>query len=102
MKHKITQRSPGSWSFRVELPPSADGSRKTKRITVKGTKKDAEREQVRIQRELDAGEFVSPAKMTVGEYLEKWLADYAKHNVTAKSLEGYTEFIRLHLAPAIG
>lgn len=102
MKDKIEQRSPGSWSFRVDMGSDADGNRRQKRVTVRGTKEDARREYNRIHRELDTGEFVEPSKLTVAQYLEKWLTDYAKHNVTAKTLEGYSDFIRLHLVPAIG
>src|SRR5262250_1335086 len=66
------------------------------------TEREAEAELRRILRELDTGGYVEPAKETVGQFLERWLNDYAKPNVAAKTLEGYENIARLHLAPALG
>ena len=98
----MVQRSEGSWSLWIELGSDASGKRRQKTVTVRGTKRDAQRELNRILHELDTGSFVDPAKMTVAQYLERWLADYAKVNVSPKTYEGYEEFIRVHLVPAFG
>src|SRR5579862_2348160 len=93
----IKQRSEGSWTLWIELGRDENGKRRQKTITVRGTKREAQRELNRILHELDTGAFVEPSKMTVAQYLERWLADYAKTNVSAKTYEGYEEFIRIHL-----
>jgi integrase len=69
---------------------------------LRGTKKDAEGELVRILAEIGRGEFVEPSKVTVAEYPQRWLADHAKHRVSAKTFERYTEIVDKHLVPAIG
>jgi site-specific recombinase XerD len=69
---------------------------------VHGTKKDAERELTRILREKDTGAYVEPSKMTVAEYLERWLADYAKTNTSGKTYERYCDIARNHIIPALG
>lgn len=101
-KGHIKRRAEGSWTLWFELGKDENGKRKQKTVTVRGTKRDAQRELNRILHELNTGAFVEPAKMTVAQYLERWLADYAKTNVSAKTYEGYDEFIRIHLAPALG
>ncbi len=40
--------------------------------------------------------------MTVGDYLETWLADYAKPNVAGKTFERYADIVRGHIRPALG
>jgi len=97
----ITQRSPGSWSIWIDSGRDAEGKRSRKMITFRSTKVAAERELTRLLRELDTGAFVDPSKLTVGEYLEKWLAQ-VKPGVGGKTWERYGEIVRLHLIPALG
>jgi integrase len=52
--------------------------------------------------EAQGGTWVDPGRLTVGHFLERWLEDYARQNVAPKTLETYTEFIRLHISPALG
>jgi integrase len=40
--------------------------------------------------------------MSVGEFLDRWLADYAKPKVSPKTLERYQEMIGGHIRPALG
>jgi integrase len=44
MKGHIRQRSKGSWAIILDLGRDADGKRRQKWHTVRGTKKDAQRE----------------------------------------------------------
>jgi integrase len=67
-----------------------------------GTKKDAERELNRLLHELDTGAYIDPSRLTVAEYLDKWLIDYAKTNVSGKTYERYEGIVRDHLKPALG
>ena len=45
---------------------------------------------------LDAG------KLTVGEYLHRWLENTAKNKVRSTTLERYEVLVRLHLKPTLG
>lgn len=100
MNSKIEQRSPGSWSFRVDVP-GPDGKRQQRRYTVKGTRRDAERELARIVHELNTGAFVAPSKMTTGEWLEHWLS-VKRSRIAARTWERYDQIVRNDLVPAIG
>ncbi len=102
MRGHIRQRGQRSWAIVLDLGRDARGKRRQKWHKVAGTKRDAQRELTRLLRDLDTGTYVEPSQMTVGTYLEKWLRDYAKTNVSAKTFERYAEIARVHLIPALG
>lgn len=66
------------------------------------TKREAEAYKAQVLAELQRGTFVEPAKMTVGEFMERWLRDYAEVSVRPSTLESYRALIRCHLIPALG
>lgn len=102
MKGSITQRSKGSWTIRVDIGKDENGKRKQKTWTVRGTKKEAQADLARVLNELNTGQYVEPTRMTVAEYLEKWLEDYAKSNVDRQTYALYERRVRIHLIPALG
>jgi integrase len=102
MRGHVRRRGARSWAVVVDLGRDASGKRKQKWHTVRGTRRDADRELARILRELDTGTYTEPSKMTVGGYLERWLGTYAAPNVAPKTLERYAEIIHAHLIPAFG
>lgn len=103
MKGSIKKRSKGSYSIILELGADPKtGKRRQKWLTVNGTKKDAERELHRRLNEIDRGCFVDPAKLTVAEFLEHWLTNYAEVNVSGKTLERYRSIVKHHLVEAFG
>jgi len=82
MKGCIVQRSKGSWGLVVELGRDPEtGKRRQQWVTVRGTKKEAERRLRELLHQLDTGGFVRPGKLTLGEFLQSWLKDYAAHKV---------------------
>jgi integrase len=103
MKGHVKQRAPGSWSLVLELGTDQEtGKRKQKWVTVRGTKRHAETELTRLLNELNTGTFVEPSRLTVPEYLDRWLIDYAEPNVSPKTIERYRSIITHHLKPAFG
>jgi hypothetical protein len=98
----IRQRSPGSWEIRYTLGADpATGKRKVATATVKGGKKDAEKELRRLLRAVDTGEHVDPTRMTVGQWLTTWL-NTVKQEVAPRSHERYASILEHHLMPALG
>ena len=63
---------------------------------------DAQRELARLLHELNTGAYVEPARMSVSEFLDRWLTDYAKAKVSPKTYERYQEMIDGHIRPALG
>ena len=67
----IHQRSPGSFRLRYTLGKDpVTGKRRTATATVRGTRKDAERELTRLLRARDTEEHVDPTRMTVRQWLK--------------------------------
>jgi integrase len=46
--------------------------------------------------------FTDPGRLTVGEYLQSWLSDTARYQVSESSFERYERVCRVHLVPFFG
>src|SRR4051794_20398603 len=98
----IRERSPGAFEVRYALGTDpATGKRKIATTTVRGTRKDAEKELRRLLRTLDTGEHVDPTRMTVRQWLATWLAT-VQQEVAPRSHERYASIVNHHLVPALG
>lgn len=99
----IKKRSEGSYTIIVSLGKDpVTGKKKQSWRTIRGNKRDAERELTKLLNELNTGTYLEPSKLTVAEYLEKWLAEYAQGNVAGKTYERYCGIVRRQLIPDIG
>jgi integrase len=98
----IRERSPGAFELRYTVGTDpATGKRKTATTTVRGSRKDAERELRRLLRTLDTGEHVDPTRMTVRQWLLTWL-DTVQPEVSAKTYETYSQIVKVRLLPQFG
>jgi integrase len=103
MKGHIRERGKNSWAIILDVGRDPEtGKRQQKWHTVHGAKRDAQREMARLLTELASGSYIEPSKFLLRHYLGRWLSDYAKHNISAKTFERYSEIIRCHLVPALG
>lgn len=66
------------------------------------TEREAQAKLTQVLREMDTGAYVEPTRETVGTFLDRWLCDYAKTNVSPRTYEGYEHIIVRHLIPALG
>ena len=80
----------------------ATGKRKQQWLSVKGTKKEAEKKLNEMLHQLDTGTFMKPGKTTLAEYLNRWLKEYAWPNLAPRTAEGYQHIIQRHVIPALG
>lgn len=95
MRGHIRMRSPGSYALVIDLPKDeVTGKRRQKWITVKGTKRQAERRLAEVLRELNDGEFFEASRMGLGEYLDQWMADYVDPSVRVVTAEFYRSIVR--------
>jgi len=90
------------WELRYSLGKDAAGKRRVVTATFRGTETAANAELRRRLAEVDKGQHIDPSKLTVSDYLNHWLADWAAVNLSPKSLERYTELLTLHAKPHIG
>jgi integrase len=103
MRGHITKRGKDSYSIVISLGKDPDtGKYRYQWVSVKGTKKDAEKRLSELLHQLDTGAFVNPGRTTLAEYLQRWLQEYAKPNLSPRGFERYESLARVHLIPRLG
>jgi len=103
MRGNITRRGKNSWRIKFDIGRDPiTGKRETRFVTVRGTRKDAERELTRLLGANDGGVFVETTKTTVGAYLDHWLDNVASLAVTPKTLERYRGLVAKQIKPHLG
>jgi len=103
MRGHITKRGKDSYTIVLDLGRDPEtGKRKQQWVSVKGTKKDAEKRLSELLSQLDNGIYVQPKKTTLADFLEMWLNEYAKNNLSPRGFERYSGIIRKHLIPDLG
>ena len=103
MRGHITKRSKDTYSIKISLGKDlATGKYRSQWFTVKGSKKDAEKRLSEILHQLDTGTYIKPEKTTVAHYLQRWLSDYAKPNLSPRTVEGYEHILQRYVLPDLG
>jgi hypothetical protein len=98
----MRQRSLGSWELKYEAERDpTTGQRRTRYKTFKGTKRDAQRELRRLLGQVDEGIHNDAGKLTLGQYLDQWLAGH-RATVAPRTAERYGENIENHIKPVLG
>lgn len=91
-----------SWAIVVDLGPDpATGRRRQKWHAFRGNKKAAEAELRRILGELDKGTYVEPVKVTLGAFLDQWLAA-RRPDLAYRTWQGYSTNVNRHIKPSLG
>src|SRR5689334_15594180 len=97
----VVRRGKTSWRLKYEADRDPiTGKRRTRYATVRGTKKQAQVELVRLLAEVQDGTSVDPSSLTVAGYMNAWL-DGATH-LAPKTRERYAELIRCQILPHLG
>ena len=102
MKGHIRRRGERSWAIVLDIGRDNSGKRRQRWHSINGTKKDAERELNRLLHSMNSGGYIEPSRLSVADFLRKWLDDCAKPNVAGKTFERYEQLVVQHLIPAIG
>jgi len=103
MRGHIIKRYKGSYTVVINMGmDSATGKYKQQWYSVKGTKKDAEKKLAELLHQLDTGNFIRPDKVTLAEFLERWLKDYIRPNLAPKTAEWYSYIVHSHIVPSLG
>jgi integrase len=99
----IVKRYKDSYTIVLNLGRDpATGKRKQQWVTVKGTKKDAEKKLAELLHQLDTGTLMKPGRTTLGEFLRRWLTEYVQTNLAPRTAEGYETIVERHLIPDMG
>ncbi|MDA1229082.1 MAG: tyrosine-type recombinase/integrase, partial [Chloroflexi bacterium] len=96
------QKRGENWRIIYPLPPGADGKRKQKTETVRGTKKQAgDRLRDRLA-EIENGGYIAQNNQTVAQYFEHFMQTYVRTNLSPRTEQGYRYYIRRHIVPTLG
>ncbi|MEW6572871.1 MAG: site-specific integrase [Bacillota bacterium] len=103
MRGSIRRQSEDSWRITISLGknPKTDKYEKYQE-TFQGKKPDADKRLNDLLSLLGKGYTINPEKMTFGEFLDRWLADYGRSNLSERTLYDYTHIINYHIKPELG
>lgn len=90
--------------IRIELPRDpASGKRRRVSRTVRGTKRDAKRAARKMLMERDHGIDISPNKITLADWLTRWLKRrHGEGHIGYQIFERYEGIIQRHFIPSMG
>jgi integrase len=80
----------GTWWFVVDLGAGPDGKRRQAKRRGFRTKKLAQEELDKLRREVTTSTYVAPARQSLGEYLDKWLAGLPNSGLRASTIDSYS------------
>ena len=93
----ITRRG-SSWTIRVDLGTDpVSGKRRQRRETV-ASKREAERRLTELLRQAEQGQLQVNPRVTLGEYLARWMDDYAATKAPATA-HRYRQLIETYVIP---
>jgi integrase len=101
MKGHMRERSPGKWAIVLDLADPVSGKRKRKWHAFSGTKREAQTECARLIAAMSGGSYTEPAKTTVAQFFERWLAHMASQ-VAPRTHERYSELALKNIVPLLG
>ena len=95
----ISRRSNGTW--RAEYVVHTAEGRKRKTVYGK-TRKEVSEKLAKALADRNGGLTFDAGKLTVEEYLSRWLSDSVKDTVRQRTYERYEQIARVHIKPALG
>lgn len=101
MLPKIYRRGKSSWSIRFDDAAGPNGRRRQRRVSVKGTRKDAERMAAELGAQVTRGVVPIDFRTRTDHILTEWLAD-RKHRIAPRTYDRYTSIVELYLRPSFG
>lgn len=102
MKGHVRKRG-DKWCFVVELPrDEVTGKRRQKWFSGYNTKKEAQQSLIEKLHEIQTGLLVDTSDMTVSEYMQYWLENYAKVSCRHTTYNVYEMRTNRYVLPAIG
>ncbi len=103
MTGQLLKRTDGRWLIRIFLGRDPEtGRRRYLNHPFAGNKKAARSKLTALLNERDTGALVEPAKLTLDEYLDKWIETAATPRVRPRTLRGYEELLTRYIRPHLG
>ncbi|HUQ70685.1 MAG TPA: site-specific integrase [Planctomycetaceae bacterium] len=97
----ITKRKDGRWSAILTVGYSEAGKR-LRRSVYGATKSEVTTKLTRLQNQKLDGTLTATTRITMGDYLDRWLGDAVKLSARPTTHQSYEQLCRLHIKPLIG
>ena len=97
---QITARGERKWIVRWYVGEDG-GKRRYAAKTIHGTKHDAQKYLNSQLRSQDLGVYVEPTRLTLGEFLDRWLEDAVRSKVSARTHKLYSGLLGKHVRPVL-
>lgn len=97
----IRKRSNGQWEGRIVIGHKADGSSIFKYVYGKTQKELTEKLRHTIG-DYQGVELTEERRLTLGQWLIRWLEEYVRPTDRATTLDGYARDLRNHVLPTLG
>lgn len=98
----IRQRKDGTWEARFTVGRDPGTGRQIQKSVYAKTQREAQRLLTEQQNAINDGSYMEPSRITVAQWLDLWVDEYAAPRVRAGTLEIYRRAVTLHIKPAIG
>jgi integrase len=96
----ITRRGRHSWRIKYDDAGDTDAVRRTRYVTVRGTKRQAQERLTQLLAARDNGTAVAPSTVTVADYLRSWLDN--DRDLSPKTRERYRQLAEQQIIPHLG
>jgi len=100
MKGHIRPRGTNTWAIVLDAR-GEDGKRKRRWHSFKGTKREAQIRCHELIAEMQQGGVVDPSRITVSQYIDRFLRDWAPLHVTEGSVQRYAQALK-HVRRRLG
>ena len=97
----VRKRSDGRWEGRIVVGHKADGSPIFRSVFAKTQGELLKKLHSRMEEYRDV-ELTEESGMTLGQWLDKWLADYMTLTVRESTLNSYKSITEHHISPCLG
>ena len=97
----VRKRDDGRWEGRIVVGHKANGNPIFRHVYAKTQKALTEKLHQSIECYQDV-ELTEDSRMTLGEWLDRWLAEYKDGTIRPGTLEGYRNYIENYIKPQLG
>jgi integrase len=96
----IHKRADGRWVAIVDV--GREGNKRRRKYIYGGTRREVQEQLTRVLRDQQQGRGTASERLTVEQFLARWLEEFVKKRRRAKTHASYAEMVRLYLAPGLG
>ena len=97
----VRKRDDGRWEGRIVVGHKANGDPIFRHVYAKTQRALTEKLHQSIECYQDV-ELTEDSRMTLGEWLDRWLAEYKDGTIRSGTLEGYRNYIENYIKPQLG